>query len=213
MAEKYHAEEDKTRRLNNTVCLYDGQPVYVVTRVGWRSDKPLGEEEVYITDLGKSCDVYDPVDWKRVSYTSDSFSYEAFPLGYVNYKGSCYYLVRAPVQAQSQGLCSSNLILPSDCWHRIWMSLQMADCILNKYPTLTDALKEVTTKQVDSIAFHRRFCLGRFGRTKITLSFQDRIIGFYSEKKKSFTIFKSSDNRFMSQLLNSMDIKHVIEDD
>jgi hypothetical protein len=203
MGEKFYAEEDKQRRLNGTVCMWEGKPVYCIIQTGRRR---AGPEEILVAPLPEATDTWKDAPWKVVKYTDPRFSYEAFPLGYINYGGRCGYLMRSPHQQQSAGLGSGNIIIQGDYGlgtDRFLASQAMEDCILGKYPTL----KEVLSKGIG--AFSRNFAIRGVGR-KLGLEYQGNIIGMASTTGP-FVLWRQKSNRIISPQLSSMGVLHVID--
>lgn len=214
MAEKYYAEEDKVRRIGNTICTYKGMPVAVMGRTQWR-DRPLGEEDVYVSKtLARGNNMYDPASWDVVKYTSPDFSDRTFPLGYMNYGGQAYYLSRSPVQQQSQGLTRGVINSIPAVQNLPIFSQEMEDCILGKYPTLSECLstlgKGYSTK---SMAFSRDFAVAKIGRAWFILSYKGREIGIKATNENNFSVWKHRDNKIITRLLDEQGVPYVIKDD
>lgn len=216
MAEKYYAEVDRNRRLGNSICFYKGKPVWVMTRLNWNVYPPetqLSEEEVLIADLHRSTNPYDPTPWKRVKYTDDAFSYDAFPLGYMNYDRKSYYMCRIPARDQTQGLSRGNLAaIPSDLSNKAMQTKNMEDCILGVFPSFTEAFESVIKGTNISCAFDRSFSLSNTRNMGVSLSYQGEIIGFWSDKSKAFALAKRRHNRAIQRMLDHRGISNVILD-
>lgn len=214
MAEKLYSIDDKVRRLHNSICLYKGEPVYVLARHNFRGVPQLSEEGILVGPLGY-VDVFNKNGWELVDYTSDDFSYDAFPLGYINIDGSAYYLSRMPFQQYTQGLTQNQLVVIGASTTggsfpgRFFSSKEMAACILGKYPSFEEALKSNDPE----VAFDRYFSLKAFSKRFIALMFQGRLVGYYSRKQGSLKIWGDKAARLITRKLDQMGIKYVIDDD
>jgi hypothetical protein len=162
-------------RLNNTVVLYDNEPVYItgVGAVGAGDPKP-DIFRVYAQPLpyvggGKFGGRILPdgkEEQMRKFISSKKFDLAPFPMGFVNKKGHVHYTSRAPRRQQKQGLSdatfTSQCLLPHvralDFTTAI-SSQEFVDCIKGKYPSVQEATEMLKDDNVKSVAFCRTFAL------------------------------------------------------
>ena len=103
--DKYENAEEVRFRLEGTVVLYDGKPVYI-TKV----NNTLGDDAFEIARVFFRPVPYEARDKETRKYLSSrKFSLEPFKMGYMNTDKEVVYLSRAPVRQQRQGLCQQNL--------------------------------------------------------------------------------------------------------
>lgn len=206
MGEKFYANDDKVRRLDNTICFYKGAPVYVTTRCGYGY---AGEDQVYINSLSQGRDLYSKA-WKLIEYTENDFDYKAFPIGYVNISDKAYYLYRNPAQQYSYGLTRQSVSSSDGNFHHTYMYTDDFEKSLKReYPTLTEAIEKILKREAESVAFSMYLAVGLLSRSMVTLSYRGRIIGIKGFSNK-FQVWKARENRIICRALDEAGVKYDI---
>lgn len=131
-------------RLLNTVLMYSGYPVYVLSVFNDRSLSVCSLETT-------GSEFREPF---MISMDDDKLSFEPPTVGYINHDSIATYLYRNPSRRWKQGLSNSSLNL-GGIGSDLFYSKSMVDCLQNKYPSLEECLKAIELKKVESIAFHR----------------------------------------------------------
>ena len=145
--------QDVNARLDEGICFFKGLPYVINTRDGNGTTGRLSK----LDGSGKSI---------NVSLTSDDLDISAPELGYINYDGRAYYVMRSPDRRYKQTLqyssmlaqvCGSTRTIGGDNLHAALHSSHGENMFLNVYPTLSEALAFVSTKggKNRSMAFHR----------------------------------------------------------
>lgn len=153
--------EDLVRDLKDNVVMYQNKPVYVtgISRDG----------EVRFLDLGTQREGLAP-------FTVKDFCNPIRRVGFVNCMGGAAYLCRIPVRRYYIGLARHNTVvklLPGVLYEeggaatirdrvRSLMIPEIGDCIMNKYPVLADACKQVK-KFKGAVAFDTQFAVSSTG--------------------------------------------------
>jgi hypothetical protein len=157
----YTTSKDLEQRLNNTMCRYEGLPVYV------RTD---GDKELFI---------YDPVDnkklIKKIKPNDPSFDISIMEVGYFNYVGKygdgVRYAMKHPQKQWKAALTGLTFLdiqggkIPSDpspC------NQGFVDSLLGKFPPIIDALAMVSSGQTPSLAVSQDVA---FGKTPVGVTF------------------------------------------
>lgn len=163
--DKYETHEEITMRLQNTIVLYDKEPVYI-TRIqagGQEGDDGKEIARVYFRSLpftGK-----DGKAEVRKYLSSRNFDLSPFKMGYFNHKGEAHYASRAPVRQNKQGL-SDNSVSFTDYAGRNSRNMGFAtmvasqgfvDMVHNKYPSFKEAGDLLGDKDTSSVAISRSF--------------------------------------------------------
>lgn len=191
MGTAYFDARSVTLRLDRTICIYKGMPVFVEAgnrREDWHNVTihalPVGSTKGNIVD-----------------YREPEFDYRAFPLGYINYSGgTAHYLMRVPSRQQAQGLSRGCIISSPELrseggWFR---SQEMSDCILGKYPTLSECVDTIKTYKRRSTAFTRELSLEEDAGT-ILLQYKGRNIGYQEGDK--YKLFPSRDRKMLRSII------------
>jgi hypothetical protein len=200
--EQYHAEEDRNRRLNGTICMYDGNPVYI------RCSDPHGRitlkaDEVFITE---PTNVFDYSGYRVVKYTDDKFCAKAFPLGYANHREGICYVTRKPHQQQRAGIHEGVIDVKGDSsTHHFIYSQAMVDCIKGNYPTFEEARK--TVSQGKPVAFTRFLAFRPLYKNIYTLEYRGRPAGIV-KKDDVLELFEGKESRIIKALASEY-IKEV----
>lgn len=176
--DKYETHEEVKARLEQTVVMYDNEPVYIaqvlmpkdedgkeIARVIYRP-LPLGigagkAPEPKFDDNGRLLPQEKGV---RKYLSSRKFDLTPFKMGYMNWKGNAVYVERVPMRQYKQGL-SAGTTMFNDIYgyrydginfnHAI-ASPAFVDMVKGKYPTFKDAGAMINDK-TKSVAISRNF--------------------------------------------------------
>lgn len=184
--DKYETVEEVKFRLENTVVLYDEEPVYItrVNAVEPGDDVNPGEvSKVYFQPLpwrgAAKNDLFirfDPAVQNpapkapdrratRKFLSSRKFDLTPFKMGYFNEGGQATFVSRAPVRQNQQGL-SARTALFSDIkgrkslnigWNQLINSQGFVDMVHGKYPSLEEAKELINNENHTSVAVSRSF--------------------------------------------------------
>lgn len=175
---RYDSQNDVRMRLNGTI-------------VRWRT------EPIIVSDYGEDL----LLKGKRLSngrtlpdliHSSDEdLDISSPPLGYLNYNGRAYYVQRIPIRKQLQGfhpdvatIFSESASDTPENTYSLIKSKHMADTIKNIYPNGYESLQALLkSKNVLSIAFHRRWALVKDELGIIKLRHNIQTIGWFPPKK------------------------------
>ena len=164
--DKYETTEEVKFRLENTVVMYDGEPVYIV-----RVNMPEAEDRkeiarVYFVPLpllgGKGDRNAKEV---RKYLSSRNFDLTPFKMGYFNHNGEATFVARNPVRQNKQGL-SQNTCTFTDCrgkgsqnmnFNEMVRSQGFADMIAGRFPSFKEAGDMLGNKEHSSVAISRSF--------------------------------------------------------
>jgi len=151
---------DANQYLNNTVCYWNGQPIYVE-----RVDGDFMASGYLLPLTGRSVrtqyDVRDP-----------SFNCREYRLGYMNSGriGQAVFLSRRPVRGISQGLCDNNISFIGANGRNREMSVTNAireqgfvDMLIGQYPSRDEVLAKFEDPKVPSVALSPYVALKRHG--------------------------------------------------
>ena len=195
----YDNAEEAGNRLNSTVILYDGSPVFVRECYGRKGN--LMCKALPIPSLK-------PKDEISFAIEDDKTDYRNLSLGYVNGKKGCVLLSRIPVRGEGykQGLHQRNVhisgIRPdADIgldgeegplngvnWNNLIRTAGFSNMMKNKYPTIPQCLDQMLKeKNVVSTAFNRYFCVYRDPVGLLNLHYKGEKVG-YSEFSEKFKI-------------------------
>lgn len=172
---KYESLEDASRRLKNTVVLYEGRPVLITDIQEGAGDSPY---RVYADNLptkrggarfpamefdGEGRPVARKPDADMRKYISSrNFDIAPFPMGYLNTPMGAYYCQRSPGRQQQQGLSSGTFSAVNYSgaplsWGGFLSCDKVDDMVAGRYPTLREALRIAAP----SVAISRDFCIVR----------------------------------------------------
>jgi hypothetical protein len=163
-----------------SVIRYDGIPVYIraTAENGLVQAKEIAAEKDSV--------------WLRI--TDDKFDFTPVPLGFCNIEGKALLLSRRPSRHFQVGLTSRTLVMS---WvngesdrraEEAMKSMQhkgLRDCILNKFPSMEEALQKLKDKEHSTIAISRSFALDRDHR----IYFRKNAIGLYDKESKQPVFF------------------------
>lgn len=148
------SREDIHQQYINTLFLYDGAPVFGVDLEG-------KDKDITVFDLTEQQHKVVPFTFKKVAPPPR--------IGFVNTEGECVYLSRIPSRRMAVGIKSDTLEVKirdgfigdaraiSKRLSRL-RSVEIANAIKNKYPTLYQACQAVRNGDA-AAAFDRQFCV------------------------------------------------------
>ena len=169
---QYETLEEAEMRLNGTVVLYDGEPVYI-TRVA-KAGPDDGKADVFR--------VYaQPLPYKpnggledgafRKFISSKKFDLSTFKMGFMNYKGEAIYCSRKPARQYKQGISNNTFVTKPLTGDKPFpygaKAYRLTDLITDKsfvdmvkgvYPSFEKA-REKVSKDGGSCAFSREYAL------------------------------------------------------
>ena len=180
MAYPIHSPQDVVNKLNNSICTYDGFPVYVQTADG---------TNLRLSSLIKSKKVP-----KDCLVTDDKFNYSAFPLGYYwddNLKLGTY-LMRFPRRGTSQGLVKQAISGCSMLSASFFTSPSMGKCILGQHVGLEEAVelaKSDSFSEGNIFPFHRYLALTTV-EGSVFVACRNKTIGILESNNKIYILQK-----------------------
>jgi hypothetical protein len=169
LAIDYENVHDAQMRLQGTVVLYAGEPVYITEVGAVGPGDPKGDVfRVYASPIPMKPHDMDKGKMRKF-ISSKKFDLAPFPMGFMNYKGSAYYCSRLPRRQQRQGLSNGtfqampvgNRGLPVLRLEDVIYQEDFYNCIKGKYPPFDEACKRIALGAEASVAFHRSFALIR----------------------------------------------------
>lgn len=160
--DKYENAEEVRFRLENTVVMYDRQPVYI-SRVEVPDAEDKGEiARVYFYDLPlKGAGLKET----RKFLSSKKFDLAPFPMGYVNHNGQASFVTRNPVRQNKQGLVAATTIITNIKGQKseeigfndLLRSQGFVDMVNGNYPSFKEAGESLGNKDHSSVAVSRMF--------------------------------------------------------
>jgi hypothetical protein len=196
MGKEFFGAEDKKQKLNGTICMYKGSPVYVQAE---RDD----DTTVTIQNLtGKNLP-------KKIKYTDEEFDYLNIPLGYLNYGQNAMYLSRQPARQYYQGLRAEYIMADGPRQHYVadyFMTSSMVSCILGDHPTFHKALEAVVDGEAQSRAFSRHLSVSREER-RVGINYRGRLIGHKQVSGDAFVLMPTGEYSYLKMILE----KHGVE--
>jgi hypothetical protein len=117
-------------------------------------------------------------DVKEFYTDLDNLNLEPVPLGYLNYRGSAYYVVRKPMREDwRQGLRIGNIAFIGEEGFMELPKEELRNTILNSYPTFSEAVEAVTKKKSRKVAFNRVFAVS----SDKELLYKQRVVGSFDK--------------------------------
>lgn len=163
--DKYETLEEIKFRLEQTIVLYDGKPVYI-GRVNMPGEQDAGEiARVYFKELplkeGGPKEV-------RKYLSSRKFDLTPFKMGYFNHNGRAVFASRTPVRQNKQGLSKQSLVLKTlglnpitdreVSFTEVVTSQGFIDMIEGSYPSFDGAVP-LLKEDAGSVALSQSFAL------------------------------------------------------
>lgn len=169
--DKYETLDEIRFRLENTVVVYDGRPVFITKAAIPEAEDGKEIARVYFQELpykGRGKEV-------RKFLSSKKFDLTPIKLGYFNHEGASYYVSRAPIRQNRQGLCANTTQIGGAAAHKLEKfgdmgriadrmdynvmvgSQGFVDMFDNKYPSFKDVGDMLTDGEFSSVAVSRKF--------------------------------------------------------
>lgn len=166
-------------RLLNTIVRYGGIPI-LIRRIFF------GPKDNQIMFTGKT------YDSELTGYVGD-LDIEPIPLGYVNYNGHAYYMIRKPMRNDwRQGLRPGNFtFVGREGFFEIPLE-EITNTCLGKYPSLIEACQLLKNKKTDKVAITRHFAVC----DKNKFYYKEKVVGSYDK-----LITLSEPFKYLSELL------------
>lgn len=164
--DKYETQEEVNFRLNNTVVLYDGKPVYI-TRINMPEAEDKKEiARVFFVELPYGRKLGDGVKETRKYLSSRNFDLAPFRMGYFNHNGEAVFASRTPIRQNQQGLNAKNVTFVDTRGKRaenmnfneMVKSQGFVDMVNGVFPDFFAAGELLGNKDNSSIAISRSFC-------------------------------------------------------
>lgn len=193
MAKAFLSIRDCNMRIDQTICSYEGQPVWV---------------RVYDVDPLNVVRIAPPSSWEnarsyRITKVEDpAFSLTPVDLGYVNLTtpfSRCVYTYRNSQRRPRQGLSIDNINIvnrPEDVNSAGLMTCPgFADMWSNKYPSLSECVSAVSTAKTEgfslnrstpSMAFHKHFAIQKEKEGVYRVDMQGYALGLWNEQHHTF---------------------------
>lgn len=162
--DKYETAEETKFRLEGTIVLYDGKPVYItrVNAVGAEDKKEIARVYFWELPVPKAASAKDEV---RKYLSSRHFDLTPFKMGYLNHGGAATFVSRLPIRQQRQGLCANTCTFsdvlgkPSRTldYNTMIHSPGFIEMVEGKYPSFKDAGELLGDQRTSSIAVSRSF--------------------------------------------------------
>lgn len=194
MGDKLYSQEDAHSALNGTVCVFQGIPYYVT--VG----RYPGDDIVGLHNLDGRINIDKPS--LITEYTNKDFSYKAPELGFVNLSGVAIYVFRHPIRSTKQGLSIDHISTSSSVDPtRILISPGLRDCIMNVYPSFSEALSRLHNDRVSSVAFNKRFAIKKTRLDGLELWHRNNLVAS-GNSVSDLTFFNKESESILRQLTN-----------
>ena len=204
MGDAYLNRDDARMRLHETICMWDGEPVYVTFP---SSDVAKGEQYVMLSHFDGS----EKRD-RQVRYTSRKFSYEAFPLGFMNTASAgCFFLARMPTRRQKQGLAANsikyfpNIPRPGTYFIRA----EMYNCIMGVYPSFHQAQKHMT-EGTRGVAVERQLGFNKQDNDVYSLLFRTRVVGTYVPSRRKVQLLPTPSTSICMDYMDKIGLGSIL---
>lgn len=214
MGTAYYDPRSVSLRLDKTICIYKGEPVFVEVdnppERRQRVDPETGNLIALPPDASDAFHILKmyKLDGRlskptKVDYREPEFDYRAFPLGYINFMGSAFYLRRVPSRVQKQGLdkhfvASEPVGLQGSNW---FFSKDMKDCILGIYPSVAEAMQSIDLGKAESVGVRRNFAISFSSGGAHRLNFKGREIAYMSDGE--FILIHRKERDAMSRIIRA----------
>ena len=191
-------------RLRHTYIRYNGLPIYIKRVSYWDDDgRQLCLNTVDVKTRKN----------KTIKINDAGLNYRPMPLGYVNFDGRAYYLMRMPQRRYKQGLDSGSIrvkvhsedrqgVVPD--WNEL-LAAPLYNVFENGYPSYTEACSLVDRGKT-SVAFHRRFAIASGGLGNKYLTYKGNNIGWFENNK----ILLSKKFKYLKEMLNKEGVRYDI---
>lgn len=168
--------DDMNMRLADSLVMHGGRPFYV-------KEYMYGDNALYgyYTDKDRNED-------KLIKLPNRYLDIRPPRLGYMNTRRNSYYVSRVPVRRYKQGLNRQNIavgalnIEPGLNRGDTIRCVELARCILNKYPSLDECLEKLQDGR-NACAFHRHWAITAGGE----LHYRGNPVGAYQKGNLKLT--------------------------
>lgn len=180
MAAELASREDITTRLNRTVCMYKGLPVYVTVEPQDVKGSNIHIVRWYNLGDTSKCGTCD--------YREKEFSNSSPLLGYLYHDNRALYLTRIADRRFQLGLCIGNVHFggSSISYREIFLTKEMENCILGKHRTYAEA-KKMLANGVESVPIHRHFAISKAGKNITNLHYRGETIAIKLSTAEEFS--------------------------
>lgn len=194
--------KDLGLKLNDTICRYDGEPVYIRTTDGRLCLYRLTDTNTYFT---------------VIKGTDEKLDVSSPALGYTQYRNKVYYLSRVPVRRTKQGLATNAISLTplgaQDNPYGKGMATQVVfqqgfiDMVVGKYPTLENAMKALRAdhaknpKESSQIAISRSIALEINAVGIINVYYKEMFVGWIQPNRMTVHVPRSDMSWIISKYL------------
>lgn len=201
MGKAYFNRTDARMRINGTICMYDGTPMYVMT--------DGVEDDLSVSIMPPEDCFKHPKQQRRktVKYTDDKFVYKSPGLGYVFFGGSAYYVSRIPDRKQRQGLSYEVIFVKktpaalSIANDSILYSEAMTKSMIGSFPSLKEAIDLVISGEAESVPISRAIAIRKVARSTIALDYRTKFIGTRDIGDNLFKLLSFQEKPFLIKIL------------
>lgn len=206
MAESFGQQDVMQMRLNDTICMYKGQPVHVYSSAEY--DHPM------VTVCSEYFDGDGPIpldNYIEVDYTSDDFDYYMPPIGYMNYnnlaRARAQYIRRLPMRQYKQGLSPRYLKgsgLEPDGNVRmtsLLCSSGFRTMLLNQYPSVYEAIGLMEDQKAESVAISRVVAIGPQDDKFYKVYHKNIVVAGYNREHGYVRTFPSTKQTIIDRIL------------
>lgn len=173
MALPYFNCEDLYRYLNNTICTYRGDYVYVTVanRYDTNAEMKVRLWPLPLKDFSQK-------NFTEIDHRDPEFNDRALPLGYLNWNTNAFYLERMPYRRQHHALQSATIMgHPRSDYESQWFTSQeMLNMLKGIYPSIKEARANLADGY-EAVALHRHIALRRISRSTCFLNYRGDAIG------------------------------------
>jgi hypothetical protein len=149
-------------RLIGTIVMYQGEPVHI---------EDIKEDGTTVFKLLKTMDI-------NICFVDDLDLVGQNRLGYVNYEGTSYHVVRKPLRHDwRQGIRAANIVFSGPEGFYELPYAELRHTILGIYPTFQEAAERVSGGMARKCAFSRNFALGEGNQ----LFYKEKWVGSYDK--------------------------------
>lgn len=187
MAREYHSFEMTYRYLHGSVCLYDGEPIYVTT-----------DRKIYPKINLYKIDALNKI-WKKIEVSDPLFDDRSPNLGYMNFEDNAHYLRRMPVREQNQGLRIFNVVATPAIQLDWFPSMNLYNCIKNIYPSYSEALDRTIKAGQEGCAFHRHVAIRPIDWRSKGLYYRTRLAAVWNDDNWNF--IRSEDSTYLEKII------------
>lgn len=195
MAERYLSQEDMTRYLNQSICMYDSTPVYV-------SCNQLYPNIAIYRLAGKLHN-----HWKIIDHTDEKFCDRAPSLGYINYNKNAFYLQRMPIRNQHAGLRAETILFTPPCQSPPRAEAkEMEACILGEHPKIGEAWDRIKEQGHLGCAIHRHLAILSISPRNHGLHYKSRLVALWSNPTERWEFLQNNDTSHLERIISKLGV-------